>query len=69
MLARKQSTTGEISGLMADYGPDETQSEGNEDIWPNRSRPRAFLRLLALISLISVMLNTPKTFEYAPYLR
>lgn len=69
MLARKQSMTGEVSGqLMADYGPDETFSEGNNDIWPNRQRPRNVLRLLALVSLISVILNTPKTFEYAPYL-
>lgn len=54
---------------MADYGPDETLSEGNEDIWPNRTRPRLVLRFLALISLLSVILNTPKTFEHVPHLR
>ncbi len=54
---------------MADYGPDETQSEGAEEIWPNKSRPRLCLRLLALISLLSVMLNTPKTFKHIPWLR
>ncbi len=71
MLARKQSITGgdvSTAALIADYGPDETQSESNDDIWPNRSTPRNILRLLALCSLISVMLNTPKTFDHAPYL-
>ena len=28
-----------------------------------RKGPRSFLRFLALISLVSVMLNTPRTFE------
>ncbi len=75
MLARKQSATAaDISGaagaLIADYGPgDETQSEGSDEIWPNQARPRMVLRSLALISLLSVILNTPKTFENYPYLR
>ncbi len=73
MLARKQSATQmDISGaaqLMADYGPDETQSEGNDEIWPSLPKSRIVLRTLALLSLISVMLNTPKTFEYYPSLR
>ena len=33
-----------------------------------RKGPRSFLRFLALISLVSVMLNTPKTFENYPEL-
>jgi hypothetical protein len=42
--------------------------EGSDDIWPNQPRPRSFLRFLALISLLSVILNTPKTFEHYPQL-
>ena len=69
MLARKQSISGDPAApVFADYGPDETLSEGNEVIWPDRSRPRLILRLLALLSLISVILNTPKTFETFPFL-
>jgi hypothetical protein len=34
-----------------------------------RKGPRTFLRFLALVSLVSVMLNTPKTFEYHPELK
>ena len=34
-----------------------------------RKGPRSFLRFLALVSLVSVMLNTPKTFKYYPELK
>ena len=34
-----------------------------------RKGPRSVLRFLALISLVSVMLNTPKTFEAYPKLK
>lgn len=66
MLTRKLSVTGEFSTALADYGPDETLSEGNNIVWTNRSVVRKVIRLLSLASLISVMLNTPKTFEQCP---
>ena len=73
MLQRKQSITGggpEYSAAFADYGPDhETMSDSNEVIWPNRPFARRCLRGLALLSLVSVMLNTPKTFDYHPWLK
>jgi hypothetical protein len=77
MLARKNSLRaaegagGETSYVLAaaDYGPDETLSEGNDVLWPYRNTPRTVLRLLALVSLISVIMNTPRTFEYYPALK
>eukprot|EP00095_Tigriopus_kingsejongensis_P008699 maker-scaffold483_size159862-snap-gene-0.43 protein:Tk08699 transcript:maker-scaffold483_size159862-snap-gene-0.43-mRNA-1 annotation:"hypothetical protein L798_10696" len=63
MLTRKLSVTGEFSTALADYGPDETLSEGNDIVWTNRSIVRKCLRALSLLSLISVILNTPKTFD------
>ncbi len=74
MLARKNSLTvgpgAEVSVVYAtggaDYGPDETLSEGNDVIWPNKGLPRKILRFLSFVALISVILNTPRTFEYYP---
>ena len=47
----------------ADYGPADETHEGSEIVWINRDFTRRFLRTLALLSLLSVMLNTPKTFK------
>ena len=78
MLARKQSISGVGPGVNpqgfapgdpgADYGPDETMNEGMDVVWTSKELPRKFLRAVSLLSLFSVMLNTPKTFEYYPYL-
>ena len=37
-------------------------------VWTSREWVRRFMRGVALVALISVMLNTPKTFEYYPTL-
>ena len=52
----------------ADYGPSDETHEGSDIIWFNRISTRRVLRGLALLSLISVMLNTPKTFVLFPSL-
>lgn len=61
MLGRKQSMRGEIT--LADYGPDETLNENTDIEWVNMIWVRRLLRLCALVSLVSVSLNTTKTFE------
>jgi len=43
-------------------------NEGSDEIWPNLPKMRSFLRFLSLFSLLSVILNTPKTFEHYPQL-
>ena len=59
-----------LSTAGADYGDrDETGlNEGGEVVWTSREWVRRFMRGVALVALISVMLNTPKTFEYYPTL-
>ena len=57
-----------LSTAGADYGPDETLAEGSEVIWTSKEWVRRVLRGVALVALISVMLNTPKTFEVYPFL-
>lgn len=52
----------------ADYGASDEIHEGNDVLWFNRKLTRRFLRGLALLSLLSVMLNTPKTFKLYPSL-
>ncbi|CAN7998169.1 unnamed protein product [Ixodes pacificus] len=64
MLARKQSVRGEP--ILADYGPDESLNENADIEWVNKVWVRRVLRLCALLSLVSVSLNTTRTFEKHP---
>ena len=65
-MGAPSSVTGGVVG--ADYGTDETLNEGSEVVWTSKEWVRRALRGVALVALISVMLNTPKTFEYYPTL-
>ncbi|UYV62374.1 hypothetical protein LAZ67_2000326 [Cordylochernes scorpioides] len=66
MLGRKQSMRGEIT--LADYGPDESLNENTDLEWVNKLWVRRLLRLCALLSLLSVSLNTTRTFDKYPAL-
>ncbi|XP_064455791.1 sodium leak channel NALCN-like isoform X5 [Ornithodoros turicata] len=66
MLARKQSVRGEP--ILADYGPDESLNENADIEWVNKVWVRRVLRMCALLSLVSVSLNTTRTFEKHPIL-
>lgn len=72
MLARKQSKSGGDGGtptaIMADYGPDENLNDNTDIEWVNKLLTRRALRACALLSLISVSMNTPKTFDLHPAL-
>ena len=80
MAGPASGVTGGVGGLLsldhpssmyhsnADYGPSDETHEGSDIIWFNRKTTRRFLRGLALLSLLSVMLNTPKTFMLFPSL-
>ena len=65
MLARKQSLRGETIPL-ADYGPDDNLNDNADIEWVNKNWVRRVLRACALLSLISVSMNTPKTFDLHP---
>ncbi|XP_039441720.1 sodium leak channel NALCN isoform X1 [Culex pipiens pallens] len=67
MLGRKQSIKGE--SVLADYGPEESLNESADIEWVNKLWVRRLMRLCALVSLTSVSLNTPKTFERYPMLQ
>ncbi|CAH2066683.1 unnamed protein product, partial [Iphiclides podalirius] len=67
MLGRKQSLKGEP--ILADYGPEESLNESADIEWVNKLWVRRILRFCALLSLMSVSLNTPKSFEKYPYLQ
>ncbi|KAL1109977.1 hypothetical protein AAG570_014086 [Ranatra chinensis] len=67
MLGRKQSLKGDQ--IMADYGPEESLNESADIEWVNKRWVRRAMRSCALISLVSVSLNTPKTFEHYPPLQ
>lgn len=62
-------TTAAIGGLesfLADYGPEESLNESADIEWVNKLWVRRLMRGCALVSLASVSLNTPKTFERVP---
>ncbi|XP_069692579.1 sodium leak channel NALCN isoform X3 [Periplaneta americana] len=67
MLGRKQSLKGEP--VLADYGPEEALNESADIEWVNMLWVRRLMRFCALLSLLSVSLNTPKTFEKHPPLQ
>lgn len=41
----------------------------NFEAWFNRKWPKSLLTFSALLSLVSITLNTPATFEHIPWLR
>uniref|UniRef100_W8AG18 Sodium leak channel NALCN n=1 Tax=Ceratitis capitata TaxID=7213 RepID=W8AG18_CERCA len=68
MLGRRQSLGGG-EPFLADYGPEESLNEGADIEWVNELWVGRLMRLCALVSLASVSLNTPKTFERHPPLQ
>ncbi|XP_037936691.1 sodium leak channel non-selective protein [Teleopsis dalmanni] len=68
MLGRKQSLKGG-EPFLADYGPEESLNESADIEWVNKLWVRRLMRFCALVSLTSVSLNTPKTFERHPALQ
>ena len=65
-LMRKQSFRNDFGPLM-DYSQEDTTG-GNLE-WMNRSSFKNLYRLTGLLSFISTCMNTPKTFEYHPFLQ
>ncbi|XP_062389409.1 sodium leak channel non-selective protein [Sardina pilchardus] len=68
MLKRKQSSKVE-SQPMTDFGPDETLTDSADILWINKAWVHSLLRACAIISVISVCMNTPMTFEHYPPLQ
>jgi hypothetical protein len=65
-LMRKQSFRSEFVPLM-DYNQEDTSGANLE--WMNKPSIKYLFRLTGLLSFISTCLNTPKTFEYYPFLQ
>ena len=53
---------------LSDYGPDENLNDNADIDWVNKEWVRRLLRACALVSLMSVSMNTPKTFQDIPAL-
>ncbi|XP_064638187.1 sodium leak channel NALCN-like isoform X2 [Lineus longissimus] len=68
MLTRKQSM-GRDAVPLADYGPDELLNDSADIEWVNKNWVRWVLRGCALLSMISVSMNTPATFVSYPELK
>uniref|UniRef100_A0A673CUG8 Sodium leak channel NALCN n=1 Tax=Sphaeramia orbicularis TaxID=375764 RepID=A0A673CUG8_9TELE len=68
MLKRKQSSRVEAQP-MTDFGPDETLTDSADIFWINKPWVHSLLRACAIISVTSVCMNTPKTFEHYPPLQ
>ncbi|XP_048095984.1 sodium leak channel non-selective protein [Alosa alosa] len=68
MLKRKQSSRVEAQP-MTDFGPDETLTDSADILWINKAWVHSLLRACAIISVISVCMNTPMTFEHYPPLQ
>nr|XP_019956322.1 PREDICTED: sodium leak channel non-selective protein isoform X2 [Paralichthys olivaceus] len=68
MLKRKQSSRVEAQPIT-DFGPDETLADSADIFWINKPWVHSLLRACAIISVISVCMNTPKTFEHYPPLQ
>lgn len=67
MLGRKQSLRGEV--ILADYGADELSfTERSDILFINQQWVRILLRSCAALSLISICLNTPVTYQHYPKL-
>ncbi|VVC28002.1 Hypothetical protein CINCED_3A019232 [Cinara cedri] len=67
MLGRKQSIRIDI--MAPDYVQEESLNENAEIDWVNKLWVRRLMRFCALLSLLCVSLNTPKTFEAFPFLQ
>jgi len=62
MFTRKNSGRGE--GMpIGEYSPEDNLTDGTEIDWVNKLWVRQVLRICAMLSFISVSMNTPKTFE------
>nr|XP_021504471.1 sodium leak channel non-selective protein-like [Meriones unguiculatus] len=68
MLKRKQSSRVEAQPVT-DFGPDESLSDSADILWINKPWVHSLLRICAIISVISVCMNTPMTFEHYPPLQ
>ncbi|XP_072434162.1 sodium leak channel NALCN isoform X3 [Chiloscyllium punctatum] len=68
MLKRKQSSRVE-SQPVTDFGPDEMLTDNADILWINKPWVHSLLRVCAIISVISVCMNTPKTFQHYPPLQ
>ncbi|XP_052783697.1 sodium leak channel NALCN-like isoform X2 [Mya arenaria] len=53
---------------LSDYGPDENLNDNADIDWVNKDWVRWLLRGCALVSVMSVSMNTPATFQYVPAL-
>ena len=51
---------------LSDYGPDENLNDSADIEWINKKWVRWLLTSCALLSLMSVSMNTPKTFQEIP---
>ncbi|CAF1146613.1 unnamed protein product [Adineta steineri] len=65
-LMRKQSFRNDFGPLM-DYNQEDSTSSNLE--WMNKPYIKNIYRLTGLLSFISTCMNTPKTFEYHPFLQ
>uniref|UniRef100_A0A0L8GQ35 Ion transport domain-containing protein n=1 Tax=Octopus bimaculoides TaxID=37653 RepID=A0A0L8GQ35_OCTBM len=68
MLVNRKTSFRENMAL-SDYGPDENVNDTTDIDWVKKAWVRRMFRVCALISMISVSMNTPKTFEYQPKLK
>ncbi|XP_053403059.1 sodium leak channel NALCN-like [Mercenaria mercenaria] len=53
---------------LSDYGPDENLNDNADIDWVNKDWVRRLFRGCALVSVMSVSMNTPATFMYVPSL-
>jgi sodium leak channel non-selective protein len=65
-LMRKQSFRNDFVPLL-DYNQEDPTGDSLE--WMNKTFVKYTFRLTGLLSFISTCMNTPKTFEYHPYLQ
>ena len=68
MLNRKQSLRPGDNLPLTDFGPDDNLNDNADIEWVNKLWVRRCLRVCALLSLISISMNTPKTFDLHPVL-
>lgn len=62
MLVNRKTSFKE-SHPVADYGPDENLNDNADIDWVNKAFVRRLLRVCALVSILSVSMNTPHTFR------
>lgn len=69
MLSRKQGSLRGDPLPLADYGPDENLNDSSDIQWVNKKWVRWIFRACAIVSLVSVSLNTKQTFEWCEELK